>query len=497
MRRPILSLSAKDFRSGIAPSMHAERGGLFATANAITADYDLGGAASAENGLLQPGPAPTNIGGATVVDTIFAAESGVLVSTMQAFFWSDEGRLYRLLSNGTLTDLMDGTPAAVSNSRAGLKLWNSTSSSDRGLLYWQSTQIGLWDGATDSTTFTNNKYASIGTMNWPCPHIFLGNVYFAISQTGKIGALLDNGAGTVTLNQAVLDHDLKYSCFSMTDDGTYLVMALSQNQEGTDQFANCKIIYWDTTSPSWNREYEIKDPFIWKVRGIGGVVYAWGQRGVYEIVFGRGVRKLPPRFTAFGTPADVAIGYGIQRATNYNHDMLMWATDSYIELYGSPEDGVPPAYSKPFKIPSGVGTPSLVFANFAVGSVYVATDGDKLYRYDFNGATRETSVSAQTVYFPLPTKMEIDRIDVIFGEPLASGDAMSIQFKTDEDTAATPTTALVASYANDGAIRRKTIRKLPLFTEGPLSLVINFTTGTVKIKKIEVYGKPVVTQEGV
>ena len=491
MRKPILTLSTKDFLTGIAPSAHTERGGLFYTATGVTPEYDLGGTASSQNGLLQPGPAPTNIGGATVVDTIFAATSGVLVSTFASYFWSDEGRLYRLLSNGTLTDLMDGTPTTVSNSRAGLKLWFSTSATDRGLLYWQSTQIGLWDGATDSTTFTNNKYAVTGTMNWPCPHIFNGNVYFSISSTGKIGALLDNGAGTITVSSSVLDFELKHSCYAISDDGVYLVLALSPNQEGVDLFARNKVIFWDTFSSSWNREYEITDPFIWKLQRVGNAVYAFGQHGVYEVSFGGGVRKLQVRMTAFGTPTDVTIGYGTQRASSYNLDTLIWATDTTIDTFGAADPGLPVAHFKPFKIPSSVGTPSLVFTEFAAGSVYVATDGDKLYRYDFNGTTRETSVSAQTIYFPLNSRVSIDRIDVIFGEPLASGDEMSVQLKTDEDTSATPATALVASYAIDGAIRRKSIRVAKYFTEAPLSLVVNFVAGAVKIKKIEIYGEPV------
>lgn len=195
--------------------------------------------------------------------------------------------------------------------------------------------------------------------------------------------------------------------------------------------------------------------------------------------------------TAFGTPTDVTIGYGTQRASSYNLDTLIWATDSTIDTFGAGDPGLPVAHFKPFKIPTSVGTPSLVFTDFAAGSVYVATDGDKLYRYDFNGSTRETSVSAQTIYFPLNSRVEIDRIDIIFGEPLASGDSMSVQLKTDEDTAATPTTALTATYADDGAIRRKSVRVAQYFTESPLSLVVNFTAGAVKIKKIEVYGNAV------
>lgn len=504
MERPILTLSTKDFLTGIAPSAHTERGGLFYSATGVTPVYDPGGTASAENGLLQAGSAPTNIGGSTVVDTIFAADSGVPTSTMQAFFYGDSGHIYRLLENGTLTDIRDGGtyPAAVSNSRAGLKFWGSTASGQRGLLYWQSTQIGLWNGSdpTVSGNWDDDYSATIpsgagafGTSNWPCPHIFAGNVYWSISSTSKIGALLDNGAGTISLSTNVLDFDFKYSCFSIADDGVYLVLAVSQNQEGADLFANNKILFWDTYSPSWSREYEIQDPFIWKLQRVGNAVYAFGQYGVYEVSFGNGVRKVLSRSIGFGTPTDVTLGYGNQRATTYNQDALIWATDTTIDTLGALDPTLPTAYLKPFKVPSSVGTPSLVFSRFKAGSVYVATDGDKLYRYDFNGSTRETSVSAQTIYFPLRTKTEITRIDVIFGEPLASGDAMSVQLKTDEDTSATPTTALTATYTADGAIRRKSIRVTSYITESPLSLVINFTSGAVKIKRIELYGGPVNT----
>lgn len=225
---------------------------------------------------------------------------------------------------------------------------------------------------------------------------------------------------------------------------------------------------------------------------------AFGQYGVYEVSFGGGVRKVVSRLIGFGTPGDLtgptAGGYGAYRADIYNNDGLIFGTDSTIDTLGSLAPDLPAAYYKPFKVPAGVGTPTCVFTKFAVGAIYVATDGDKLYRYDFNNATRETGVSAQTVYFNLPHKIEVSRIEVIFGEPLASGDAMSVQLKTDEDTAVTPTTAIVISYANDGAVRRKSARVTNYMTEGPLSLVVNFTTGAPKIKTINVYGNAVATE---
>lgn len=486
MERPILTISTKDFLTGIAPSAHTERGGLFYSATGVTPVYDPGGSASVENGLLQAGPAPTNIGGATVVDTIIAACSGNL-TTGRAFFLGDGGHLYQLLdpaNSSTLSDLRSGTP--ITNPANGIALW-APQGGTRKLYYWQKTQIGTWDlSGSHPTGWTDNAYTSLSNVAFHPVHEFVGNLYYG--NTTKVGALLDDGAAGVTHSTNVFDYPASQYCTAISDDGVYLVVATTENLEGVNVFAMNKIYFWDTYSSSWSRDYEIRDPFIWSLVRVGSLVYAFGQYGIYEVSFAGGVRKVLSRSIGFGTPADLIAGYGASRATAYNQEALIFGTDTTIDTFGSLSPDLPVSYLKPLKVPDGVGTPSLVFSLFQVGSVYVATDGDKLYRYDFNGATRETGVSAQTVYFPVPQRIEVDRIDVIFGEPLASGDAISLQLKTDEDTSATPTTALVASYTNDGAIRRKSVRVAKYFTEAPLSLVINFTAGAAKIKRIEIYG---------
>lgn len=492
METPFLSLAAKDFLTGIAPSAHTELGGLFLQADGITPVYDPGGTASVENGLLQAGPAPTNIGGSTVVDTIRAAVSGVLTSSILSFFYGDEGHIYQLTSAGTLADVHDGnndsTIDAVSNPRAGLAIWRPQGgASDSGLLYWQTTQIGLYNG----TTWDDDHWTGINS-TLPCPHKFLNNVYFSNTSTYSLGALIDTGA-SVVLDTNVLDWEKSYTATAISDDGVYLVIAIGQNfgAGGVNVFSSNKILFWDTTSSSWQRDYEIRDPFIYAMKRVGSVVYAFGQYGVYEVSFGGGVRKILSRKIGFNTPSDLASGFGTYRADVYNQEALIFGTDTTIDTLGKLSPDLPSAYYKPFLVPDSVGTPTCVFSQFAVGSVYVATDGDKLYRYDFNGTTRETGVSAKSIYLPLTTRTEITRIEVVFGEPLASEDAFSIQLKTDEDTAATPTTALSASYSTDGAIRRKSLKLNNFFTDAAISLLPSFVSGAPKIKRINLYGSPV------
>ncbi len=372
-----------------------------------------------------------------------------------------------------------------------MKIWGNTASSQSGLFYFQSTQIGRYDGNTwddDYSATVPTGATGIGTMNWPTPHLFNGNMYFSISQTNKIGALIDDGAGGITLETDVFDYDSKYSSFAIADDGQYLVIVASQNQEGADLFANNKVYFWDTFSSSWARDYDIKDPFIWKVQRMGNLVYCFGQYGIYEVSFGGGVKKILSRSTGFGTPNDVVLGYGTQRATTYNQEALMWATDTTIDTLGKLDPSLPSAYFKPFKVPAGVGTPTLVFTEFAAGSVYVATDGDKLYRYDFNGATRDTG-TAQTIYFPVNAKVLVNRIDVIFGEPLDTNDVFEVNTILDEDTG--PASFGSASFANDGQIRRKSLYPdVGVQVDEQFSLSLAWSAGAAKIKRIEVYGQP-------
>lgn len=484
MERPILTLSTRDFLTGIAPSAHTERGGLFFSADGVTPIYDPGGTASTQNGLLQAGPAPTNIGGATVVDTIFAAISGN-VTTGRTFFLGNSGHFYQLLDNGTLSDLRSGTP--ITNTANGIAMWGPAGGS-RLLYYWQKGQIGTWNlSGSYPTGWTDNAYTGLSSVSYHPVHEFNGNLYYG--NVAKVGALLDAGSAAVTHSTNVFDFSPNLACTAISDDGVFLVVAATENLEGVDVFANNQIYFWDTFSSSWSRNYEIRDPFIYSLQRIGNLVYAFGQYGIYEVSFGGGVRKVLSRLIGFGTTEDPVQGFGSSRAAVYNQQALLFATDTTVDTFGPLDPNVPSSYLKPFKVPAGVGTPTLVFTLFEVGSVYVATDGSKLYRYDFDGATRETTVSAQTIYFPFKEKTLVNRIDVIFGEPLASGDAFDIDTKIDEDTSAVGFGA--ASFTADGASRRKSMYPTAgVQVDEQLSLVLNWTGGAVKIKKVLVFGQP-------
>jgi hypothetical protein len=484
----LLSIESKQFATGIAPSAHTETGGLFFKADGINPFYDAGGTASTQNGLLQAGSSPTDFSAlGTIADAVIAGDIGIASSTPYLLMIGNGGHFYlKQVGSGDVIDR--ASTNVIANPANGVVVW-APAGGTQYCYYWQKTQIGTYDitgnnhPATPDTHWVDNAYTGLtSTSNHPV-HKFQGNIYYGNSIT--VGALLDNGSGGVTHSTNVLDFPIPLKVTALSDDGTYLVVALTENSGGYDTFSRNKIVFWDLYSPQWTREWDIRDPFIWALKKIDNTVYAFGQYGIYEVSFG-GVKKILSRLIGFGTMSDVANGYGANRATVYNGQALMFGTDTTIDTFGKLSPDLPNAYLKPFKIPSAVGTPTFISSDLDTGRVYVATDGNKLYGYDFNATTRDTGVSAQTVYVPLGAKAKVEEIRVVFGEPLVSGDSVSFQWKSDEDT--TAGTAKVLSFADDGAIRKGKVSTGDFTADEQLSLIVNFVAGSPKIKKIEVWG---------
>src|SRR3990167_9273328 len=125
-----------------------------------------------------------------------------------------------------------------------------------------------------------------------------------------------------------------------------------------------KILFWDTFSSSWQREYVIRDPFIWALKRLGNSIVAFGQYGIYEGSFNTGFKKVLSRLIGFGTTTDLTSGFGAFRADIYNQEAIVFGTDTTIDTIGTLSPEIPPAYYKHFKVPAGVGTPTCVFSQF-------------------------------------------------------------------------------------------------------------------------------------
>ena len=284
MNKPILSLSTRDFLSGIAPSAHSEKGGLWHVLQGVTPAYDPGGSGSVEPGLLQASPNETDLTGAVVVDEIFAGCVGYQSTTPYLYMLGDSGHLYRNGLNTTPTDLRSATP--ITNPANGIFIYKPQGGT-KYLYYMQKTQMGRWDM---SGTYVNglggDGWTEALSTSWNSTAIHPTHKLFDvvyIANGSQIGSLRDDGAASVTITKDNLDLPDTLRAVALCDDGANLVVATTENIEATDNFAENRIFFWDGYTSSWQREYKITDRFIWAVKNIGPIVYAFGQYGVYVL----------------------------------------------------------------------------------------------------------------------------------------------------------------------------------------------------------------------
>ena len=161
-----------------------------------------------------------------------------------------------------------------------------------------------------------------------------------------------------------------------------------------------------------------------------------------------------------------------------------------VSLLGKPSPLLPSSYHQPLIIDAAANNGAcFVDGEFMSGAVIIGDQSPALKAY-FLGASSSTAaigLSATTNFLSFPSKLRIDRIDVVFGEPLIAGDAFNIDTKLDADSTAEDFGT--ASFALDGAIRRKSMLKLPgLVVDSQVALILNFVTGHVKVQRVEIYG---------
>ena len=484
----LLRLGTKEFQSGLSMmGAHAERGGLFFDAAGVTPLFGAGSALSVNNGLLTAGAEGTAItetlGGNIInmiADTIFYTNSLLMACS--------DNKVYKLSIADPVSASVAEAFTSAGTLTGGMVVFQ-LSTGTKYVFYHRTDYIGRHDG-----TNAGDTWQAVTSDYWGAMHVHYGlNKIIFGNGRGKLGTI--DSAGAVTL--AALTYDLSSNCTALSDDGVYVIAAITRNVTGdTTMLDDTRILFWDgSTTTGFVRDYPITDPFIYALKKTPTGVFAYGVTGIWQVSFD-GVKKVfshnPGVYTVSGASV---IHYG-KGATSFFSDALLWggnvgsSTTRALKSFGKLDSMALSAYLQPVKLTTNKNI-TAVNAQVLKGYVFVADSTPALLYYPIGSGTQQTSISAQTVYFQLPTKHTISYIDVVFGEPLASGDSVSIQLKSDEDASVTPTIALTATYADDGATRRKRVKIPNYIAESQLSLVINFTAGAVKVKRIDVYGSPV------
>lgn len=481
--RKLLSLTSKHFVTGISPSRHYAKSGVFASAAGINPFVDprLG---SSQLGLLQTSASPTDISSSVVVDTPFARVSRVTGSNAgRMYILGASGHFYSmdLASPAAPTDLRSGTP--ITNPANGIVIYKTRGGTEY-LYYWQQTQIGRWDLAgSHPTGWTDNQFTGLQSTTYHPVKLINDRVYYG--NKDRIGMIYD-AAGTPTNNLNVLDFPSDFLVTALEEDTSYLVAALTKNTASGVIGAETKVIFWDKSSPSWNKEWPINDFNIISMKRVGSFIYAVGSKGLWAFNFSTPPELIEPL-------SGQASAFGYANAADLINGAVLWGGPGYINAFGKFLPGLPNAYSQPYKI--GSSDITLVDANNAAGNIIVGTAEPKLYKISpyVGGAT---GLNAETVYFDLGQEFDIKRIDVSFGERLTSGDIVSITVGRDEsfsydvwatirhsDVGGVEFVKTVAGFGAGGTL----VGAVPAEM---LKLKITFVAGAAKIKKIDVYGTP-------
>lgn len=456
---------------GLAISSHYPNSGIFADAAGIN-PYINPFSKGADVGLLQTSSAVTPSTGSVIVDNVYA--SYYLGTALTGYFYGDSGHLYSLNTAsfpGTPTDLR-----TVANPAPGLSIWQ-VAGGTKYLYYFRLTNIGTFDL---NVTFQDASYAGLQSTVIHPPHQFVGNLYYG--NKDRIGGLLDGGSGTVTHTTNLLDFPSDFIVTTLNDDGYYLVIGATTNTiNGNINFHTVnKIFFWDTVSSSWQKEWSIETAYIASIQKIGNLMYALCADGLYAFS-----SALPPTLliplSGSDSPATVGGVEPTHEIACVRDGVLYWiSANNEVCAYGSPIPGLTPRFFKPYKVSSSYNK------HISVATKFIFAVGGSNLGSLTSASGGATGYSAETIYVPLERKWNILGIDVILGEPMASGDSLNIDVKSDEDTSASDWGTM--SYAIEGAVRTKRLSNR--YTAENLKLVFNFNGGNVKIKKVIVYGEP-------
>lgn len=481
MEKPLISITTKDFLTGIAPGAFLNEGQLFYKADGVTPLIEAGTSRSAKNGLLMAGGQGTAVSGSTAGNFISYTTTPIGSSQNAAFFGTASNHILKLVLNSTVSNSITDIHTCSNTLVQGLEVL-ATAGGNINLFYFQTAKIGLYDFSS-----FNDTWASISTDYIHCTHRYFDSILYGNGT--KIGKIVNDGGTSFTNTASALKIPQSMMATDISDDGTYAVIAVTDNVScDTSTMADTRVLFWDGYSVSWNFEFPIPDPFIYAVEKTPLGVFAFGVTGIWQLSI-KGCKKVFSRATGlYSVNSDSSLLYG-RMAASYFGEALMWGgssgSNNTVKSLGKLQSDAPNAYLHPFLTTANKNI-TLVAGQVVKGYVLVADDSPALVAYPFTSPTPQTGVSAQTVYFPVPAKASIKRIEVVFGGPLASGDSLAVSVYKDEDTASVSYGS--ATFANDGAIRRKQlIPTTPITVEDQFSLLITFTAGAPKIKTIHVY----------
>lgn len=478
MQKPILTLTSKDFYTGKSTGYHVDRGGLWGDACGINVFTDPDNN-TVEAGLLQTSPTPTDIS-----STIAGNPTDYAVDGTDMWFVTSGGDIAKIdLSSPASACTVVET--SITNMGTGCEMFQPDGGSKHLIYGYSNTKIARHDLTTTSTdVLTGLNSTTVRPIRKFKDRLYFGNV-------DKLGFVIDDGAAGFDGGGNTLDLPADKLIMALEDDGTFLVIAATTNTSFTQNVhGDTRVYFWDTNVNSWNREWVIPDTYVYAMQRVGDRIYALGARGLWMFNY----QTRPVKLRDITGDSTLGSYHGAMSVLN---NAVLWGGNGNSEVHSYGEMlqgiGVREVLHCPYAYPTNNARTTMVAADTRTGFMFTGALTNKLYSWNL-ASGGATGVSAKSVYIPFSQTYEIDRIEFILGDVMASGDKLDVDVQGDE-TAGENTdgsTWGTLSFATHGAVKRRSL-KGHLTTQN-LKLILTFAGGNVKIKTINVYGKPKNTQ---
>ncbi len=364
------------------------------------------------------------------------------------------------------------------------------------MYYFTQNTIGRWDLVSSHPSGWIDEWSS--SLNPTAFHptwFFKGAIYFG--NANSVGSIYDlNGVITTSYSTTPgglpLPADMVVT--ALNDDSNYLIIGLTKGSSSAsgDQQSDTRIYFWDTISPKFNYEWQIPEYSIQGIQKFRDGFIAWGKTSMWY--FNSSTKPTRINGGAINGPGSSVMSSDIYQ------DGVIWADgEGTFNTYGKMIPQAPDALFKTF-VNNDTNNARYVNAQANFAKIYVGYGGGTSFGfYDLTGAGSTIAGAGaggtpiDTIYMDLGDEINVVKADVWLAEPLAAGDpsdSLTVTYKTDEASSEGTFTSNVA-FNTYG-----TAKRIELYPTNPpisdqLKLLFYFTAGNVKIKKIDLYGEPI------
>ena len=442
--KKLLSLTTKDWFTGLAAGSHLDTGGLWYEAKGINPFVDTSGK-TRNAGLLQSCTDVTDITNSiSGVPLAYASdlqndEMWYVASSMA----STEGTIAKIGMLGMTSPSAEFTTGGTRGLGSGMGIFQP-SGGTRYLYYFDVdaasiTQSRLMRIDIDSVTptiqtavLTDLNFNTDFTASYLArPMIpFKDGLYFG--HMNNIGYVRDDGDADIITSSNDLDITDDKIITALSEDGTFLIIAATSNTSMDYRYTgDTRVYFYDTNQSSWTREWAIPDSHIYGMKRVGNAIYAMTGSGIW--VFNYQTR--PYKIRTLDNNQTGTSSYVFNNSVSVFNNAFAWGSQNNLDInvYGEPMQGInlTGVFHTPF---SSGSTPkddynvSMMASDARKDVVIVGSTGSgiagKLYKYATN--TGGDDAIAKSVYIPLAETTHIKEFKLTFAEPINATDKVVV-----------------------------------------------------------------------